>query len=75
MSDTAELVPVKRTYVDRVADRAAEVQVVRLLLSLLALPFYLLGAVVAVVWLAVKWCYAAVLVGFADVKGRRDAAG
>ena len=61
---------VKRSYVDRVADRAADVQVVRLLLSLLALPFWLLGLLVGVVWLAVRWCYAAAIVGFSDVKRR-----
>ena len=61
---------VKRSYVDRVADRAADVQVVRLLLSLLALPFWLLGLLVGVLWLAIRWCYAAAIVGFGDVKRR-----
>ncbi len=67
-------------YVDRVAERAVQVRVVVLLLSLLALPFYAVGFVVAVVWLALKWCYAAVLVGFSDAavkfdRGGDDAAG
>jgi len=53
--------------VDRVADRADEVQVLRLLLSVLAFPFYVLGFVAGAVWLAVRWCYAAVSVGWADV--------
>lgn len=69
-------VPAKRTYVDRVADRAAEIKVVALILSLIALPFYLLGGLVAIVWLAIRWSYAALLVGFADVKSKRgNAAG
>lgn len=63
-------------FADRVAAKAVEVRVLRLLLTLLALPFYVLGVVVAFVWLAVKWCCAAVAVGFADVKAKRgDAAG
>ena len=58
--------------VDRVAARAAEVQFVRLLLSLLALPFFVVGVIVGVLWLAVRWCYAAVMVGFEQMN-RDDA--
>lgn len=76
MSEQTSEVEKRKGYIDRVGDRAADIKVVALLLSLIALPFYVLGVVVAVLWLAVKWCYAAVLVGFADVKGKRgDAAG
>lgn len=61
------------TFPARVAARAVEVDVVKVLLSLLVLPFYVVGAVAAVVWLLVRWCYAAVLVGFADVTKRGGA--
>lgn len=66
------------SYVERVADRAAEIQVARILLTLIALPFYVLGLVVGLLWLAVRWCFAAVLVGFeqaAKRDGVNDAAG
>lgn len=61
--------------VDRVAARAAEVQFVRLVLSLLALPFFVLGLMVGVLWLAVRWCYAAVMVGFEQLNPDTDDAG
>lgn len=59
-------------YAERVADRAAEIRFVQLVLTLLALPFFLLGLVVGLVWLAVRWCYAAVLVGFDQAVKRED---
>ncbi|MEM9516031.1 MAG: hypothetical protein AAGA42_14360 [Actinomycetota bacterium] len=59
------------SFPERVAQRATEVQVARLLLSLLAVPFYVLGFVVGVVWLAIRWIYAAVVVGFADARDRQ----
>jgi len=65
------------TYIDRVATKATEVRVVSILLSLIALPFYVLGFVAAVVFVLVRWCVAAVLVGFSDAMSRsgRDDAG
>lgn len=58
----------------RVAVRAADVQFARLLLSILAAPFYLLGLVVGLVLVAARWCWAAVLIGIEDVKkGNADA--
>lgn len=65
-----EIAPATPGFADRVAAKAVDVQIVRFLLSVLALPFYVLGAVAAVVWLAVRWCYAAIVVGFADVSKR-----
>lgn len=64
-----------QNYVERVADRANQIKFVQLVLTLLALPFFLLGVIVGVVWLAVKWCYAAVLVGFEVPVNRGDDAG
>lgn len=59
------------SFPERVAVKAADVRLLRLVLSLLALPFYVLGAVAGFVWLAARWIYAAVVVGFADVTDRR----
>lgn len=58
------------SFSDRVATTAAEVQLVKVLLTILALPFYAVGFVAAVLWLAVRWVYAAVGVGFADARDR-----
>lgn len=60
------------SYVERVADRAASIQASRLLLSLLALPFYLLGLLVGLLVVAFRWAYAAVLVGISDVTKKGD---
>lgn len=65
----------KLSFADRVAAQALEVRFARLLLSLLAFPFYLLGLVLGLVVLAVRWCYAAVQVGIADVTKRGADAG
>lgn len=59
------------TFPDRVASRAQSVNVIKLLLSLVAFPFYVLGAVVGVLFLVASWSYSAVLVGFDDVRRRR----
>lgn len=59
------------SYPDTVAARAAELRPARLLLSVLAAPFWLLGMVAGVVWLVVAWAVAAVQVGFADARGGR----
>lgn len=58
------------TFTDRVAERAESIKILRLVLSLLAVPFYVVGFGVALVWLAVRWCYAAVCIGWTDAKGR-----
>jgi hypothetical protein len=55
----------------RVAERAGQVRVAGLLLSLLALPFYVLGLAAACVWVLIAWSIAAVQVGFAEVNDRR----
>lgn len=57
--------------VDRVAAAAQTVKPLRLLLSLLAFPFYVLGWLVGLLVVAFMWVAAAVQVGFADVR-RRD---
>lgn len=58
------------SFADRVAVQAADVRLLRVLLTVVALPFYAFGFVVAVLWLAARWVYAAVTVGFADARDR-----
>ena len=58
------------SFPERVAVKAADVKVVALLLSLLAVPFYVLGLFAGLVWVAVRWVVAAVVVGFADAVDR-----
>lgn len=60
------------SYAERVADKAAEIKFVQLLLTIVALPFFVLGLVVGLAWLTVRWCYAAVLVGFEQAVKRED---
>jgi hypothetical protein len=59
------------TMIDRIATQAADVRPLRVLLSVLAAPFYALGFVLGVALLAGAWCYAAIGVGIADAKARR----
>lgn len=59
--------------VDRVAVAAATVRPLRLLLSLLAAPFYGLGFLIGLLVVAFTWLVAAVQVGIADAR-RPDAA-
>lgn len=60
-------------YPERVAAKAAEVRPARLLLALIAVPFYVLGFVAGVAWAALVWIFAAVQVGFADARRDREA--
>lgn len=57
-------------FPERVALKASDVAVAKVLLTLLAVPFYLLGFAVGAVWVAVRWIFAAVVVGFGDVHAR-----
>lgn len=56
------------SFPDRVAQRAVQVNVVKVLLSILAFPFWLIGALVGIVFLAVAWLWAACVIGFADAR-------
>lgn len=62
-------------FSERVAERASQVRLVRVVLSVLAFPFYLLGGLVGLVWVALVWCWAAVAVGFDDARKRGDDGG
>lgn len=57
---------------DRVQAKASELVPLKVLLSILAAPFYVLGFLVGVLWFALAWAYAAVLVGVQDGRRRRD---
>lgn len=56
------------SFVDRVAEQALAVRPVKLLLTLLALPFYLLGLVAGLVVVVVMFAYGAIKVGIADAR-------
>lgn len=56
--------------VDRVAAAAQTVKPLRLLLSLLAFPFYLLGLLAGLVVVVAMWFVAAAQVGYVDVRKR-----
>jgi hypothetical protein len=58
-------------FPERVAERAADIRVARILLTLLAVPFYVLGFIVGVVWVGLRWAFAAVAIGVTDVSRRR----
>ena len=50
--------------VQAVADRAASYSPVRALLAVVSAPFFLAGIILAVLWVALTWCYAAAATGF-----------
>lgn len=59
--------------VDRVAARAASVPFARVLLTLLMVPFYVLGFLAGVAWAGISWAYAAMVEGFVDGRARAKA--
>ncbi len=60
------------TTIQAVADRAASYSPARAALTLVSLPFLILGLVASVLWLAGTWCWAAAGEGFA--MGKEQAA-
>lgn len=60
------------TFTARVADRALEVRPLRVVLSVLAAPFYALGWIVGIAVVGIVWCYAAAQVGWGDARRRPD---
>ena len=56
--------------VQAVATKAATYDPVRAVLAVLAFPFYVLGLVLGVLWLAGTWIYAAVAAGIVDARER-----
>lgn len=57
-------------FAQKVADKAADYRPARALLTLIALPFFLLGGLAAVLWLAGSWIWAASVTGFVDTRNR-----
>lgn len=58
------------TTIDRVQTQAAQLQPLKILLSVLAAPFYVLGFVFGILWVVFSWSLAAVLVGVTDARSR-----
>ena len=56
--------------IQAVAARAATYDPVRAVLAVLAVPFYVLGIVLCVLWLAGTWLFAAVVAGIDDARAR-----
>ncbi|GGM64144.1 hypothetical protein GCM10012275_38370 [Longimycelium tulufanense] len=61
---------------DRIQAKAAEFRPARLLLTLLAVPFFLAGLLAClsyrVVWVVAAWMWSAAVVGWEQASGRRD---
>lgn len=59
-------------FVDRVAEQAPKVKLGRLILSVLAFPFYLVGLVVGLVVVSALFAWGGVRLGVADVRAHLD---
>lgn len=59
------------SFADRVAVRALEVRPGRIVVTVLAAPFYALGWLLGLVVAAVMWIVAAVQLGMSDARERR----
>ena len=55
----------------RVAQAATEIRIARIVLSIIAAPFYVLGYLVAFIVCVVVWCVAAAQVGYTDGRKRK----
>lgn len=58
------------TFPSRVAARASEVKFSRVILTILALPLYVLGFLVGLLIVAASWMFAAAAVGASDARAR-----
>lgn len=58
-----------RVPTEQINARARDLDLGGVLLTLMALPFFLLGFAAATAWTAVGWCWAAVLVGWERGRG------
>ena len=61
---------VAESYSARVAAQAASIRPLRAALTVLAVPFYLLGLFVGLVFVAVLWAAGAVKLGLVDARER-----
>lgn len=60
------------SYPQRVASKASEIQWARVILSVLAAPFYLLGFVLGLLLAVASFAGAAIALGVADARNRED---
>lgn len=67
MTDEAET-PAKPTLIDRVAARSRNVKLLRVILWVLAAPFYALGFLAALAWVALLFAGGALIEGFKDLR-------
>lgn len=60
------------TFIERVAASAPTITPIKAILTLLALPFYAVGLIVGLLFVAGAFIVGAVKVGIADVRKRAD---
>jgi hypothetical protein len=58
------------TFPERVAQRAASISIAKILLTILAAPFYAVGLLVGVLWVAAAWAVSAGMLGVEDMRSR-----
>lgn len=59
-------------FIDRVAERALKVKPTRLLLSLLAFPFYLIGLLLGLLLVVVLFAWGALQTGIFDMRQQAE---
>lgn len=57
-------------YPARIAATVDQLRPARAALTVLSIPFYVLGVVLGVLWTAALWAYAAALIGFREMRAR-----
>lgn len=62
--------PATPAFLDRVAERATIIRPARLVLTLLAVPFYVLGWLLGLIYVAVMFAFGAAKLGIADARTR-----
>lgn len=67
---TAPAVTSRPALVDRVAARSREVRFLRVLLWIVAIPFYVLGFLIGALWVAILFAFGAVREGLGDVRAK-----
>lgn len=63
------------SFPNRVAARASEVKFSRAVLTVVAFPFFVLGLLLGLLWVALVWVCLAVVDGISVAQGRDEAAG
>jgi hypothetical protein len=58
------------SQIEAVATKAASYDPVRAALTVIMAPFWLLGMIAGILWLAGSWMWAAGVTGFADARRR-----